>query len=191
MLLKNKLISALFITLFSMIAIDASAKRYDSVDLEKSHIQFSGVQNKKTAFTGKFKSFEVEASFDAENLEQSKVNVTIDLTSVESGSQKRDSILKKDNWFDLENTPRSYFKSESIQAVSEDIYEIKGVLEIKGITKPYRLKVEIREPVDLLHLSGDFTINRLDFDLGLGSWKNPDWVKHKVDVEFDITVKPK
>lgn len=191
MLLKKKSFVALVSVLFSLVSINANAKTYDSVDLEQSHIKFSGVQNKKTAFTGNFESFEVEADFNADNLEQSTINVTIDLTSAESGSQKRDSILKKESWFDLDNTPRSYFKSESIQAVSAGVYEIKGLLKIKGITKPYSLKVEIREPVDLLKLSGKFTINRLDFDLGLGSWENPDWVKHEVDVEFDIAVKPK
>ena len=167
------------------------AKEYSGVIAEKSKIEFSGVQNRKNAFTGHFKKYDVEASFDSNALENSNITVMIELSSLESGSEKRDTKLKKGNWFDIDNTPRSYFKSESIKPVSDGIYEIQGQLEIKGITKPYSFTLEIRELVDLLNLSGNFTINRLDFDLGLGAWKNPDWVKHEVEVEFDITVKKK
>lgn len=174
-----------------LVPLKAASKNYAQVVDADSKIEFSGVQNRKTEFTGHFKIFDVEASFDSSDLENSHINVAIDLGSVESGSEKRDTKLKKGNWFDIDNTPRSYFKSDSIQAVSDDLYEIKGALEIKGISKPYSFQLKIREPVDLLRLSGNFTINRLDFDLGLGAWKNPDWVKHEVEVKFDIAVKHK
>lgn len=186
MFYKNKL--SLGILLMSL-SLMAGAKEYSKLT-DDSFIQFSGVQNKKNAFTGHFESFEVKADFDKHNPEQSQINVTVDLASVESGSSKRDSMLKKNNWFDVENAPRSYFKSTSIKAISGDTYELSGELKIKGITKPYSFRIEIRELVDLLQLSGKLTINRLDFELGLGSWKNPDWVRHEVEVEFDIAVKP-
>ncbi|GAA4355704.1 YceI family protein [Kangiella marina] len=173
-----------FFTPFSAVAAE-----YNQLVKEDSKIEFSGVQNRKTSFTGHFKEFDVEATFDSHNLEASQIDVVIELASVESGSEKRDTKLKKGNWFDIENSPRSYFKSSSIKSVSKGVYEITGDLKIKGITKPYSFKLEIRELVDLLHLSGNFTINRLDFDLGLGAWENPDWVKHEVDVEFYIAVK--
>ncbi|MBV36304.1 MAG: hypothetical protein CMP47_12775 [Rickettsiales bacterium] len=179
----------LFLISTLLLTATAHSKLYDQVVVEDSKIEFSGVQNRKTEFTGHFKQFDVSADFNAEDLDASYINVIIELGSAESGSSKRDTKLKKGNWFDIDNTPRSYFKSESIEAISEDVYKISGDLEIKGITKPYSFKLQIRELVDLLKLSGNFTINRLDFDLGLGAWKNPDWVKHEVEVEFDITVK--
>lgn len=187
---KRLLITSMSLMTLAL-SLSADAKEYNKVIAEESKIEFSGVQNRKTAFTGHFKQFEVDADFDTNDLSNSHINVMIELGSLESGSEKRDTKLKKGNWFDIENTPRSYFKSEAIQAVSNGVYEIKGALEIKGISKPYSFKLEIRELVDLLKLSGKFTINRLDFDLGLGAWKNPDWVKHEVEVKFDITVKKK
>lgn len=187
---KQKLVFfTIFLAATSLLTDTSHSKAYDQVVMESSKIEFSGVQNRKTEFTGHFKQFEVSADFDAGDLGASHINVTIELASAESGSSKRDSNLKMGNWFDIDNTPRSYFKSESIEALSDDLYKISGELEIKGITKPYNFKLQIRELVDLLKLSGNFTINRLDFDLGLGAWKNPDWVNHEVDVEFDITVK--
>ena len=187
---KQKLVFfTIFLVATSFLTDTSHSKVYDQVVNEESKIEFSGVQNRKTEFTGHFKQFEVSADFNAEDLGASHINVTIDLASAESGSSKRDSKLKMGNWFDIDNTPRSYFKSSSIKAISEGLYQIDGQLEIKGITKPYSFKLQIRELVDLLKLSGNFTINRLDFDLGLGAWKNPDWVNHEADVEFDITVK--
>ncbi|WP_223579576.1 YceI family protein [Kangiella taiwanensis] len=187
-MLKEKYL-LVFASLIMLAPLMGQSKEYTRVVAEDSKIEFSGVQNRKTAFTGHFADFKVDAIFNRDDLENSRIDVVIELASLESGSEKRDTKLKKGNWFDIDNTPRSYFKSETIEAVSNDIYEIKGQLEIKGISKPYSFKLEIRELVDLLRLSGDFTINRLDFDLGLGAWKNPDWVKHEVNVEFDIAVK--
>ncbi|AKE51882.1 YceI family protein [Kangiella geojedonensis] len=181
----------IFASLILLAPLTTQSKEYTGVVAESSKIEFSGVQNRKTAFTGHFKEYEVSADFDSGDLSNSYINVMIELGTLESGSEKRDTKLKKGNWFDIDNTPRSYFKSESIKPVSDGIYEIEGLLEIKGISKPYSFTLEIRELVDLLKLSGNFTINRLDFDLGLGAWKNPDWVKHEVEVEFDITVKKK
>lgn len=187
----NKCASILMITTLALLSANVAAKEYAGIVDNDSYIEFSGVQSKKTSFTGQFKDFDVTAVFDKDNIEQSQIKVTIDLTSVESGSDKRDSMLKKSNWFDVEKTPRSYFNSSSIEAISDGTYLVKGALEINGISRPYSIKLEIRELVDLLQLSGTFTINRLDFDLGLGAWENPDWVKHEVEVKFNIAVMPK
>lgn len=191
MLKTNSLLIGL-VTLATVFAADMTfAKTYDTVVGAESNIEFSGVQNRKTEFTGHFQQFDVNADFDSNNLENSEIDVIIELGSVESGSEKRDTKLKKGNWFDIDNSPRSYFKSESITALNNDLYKIEGDLKIKDITKPYSFTLEIRELVDLLKLSGNFTINRLDFDLGLGAWENPDWVRHEVEVKFDITVEKK
>ncbi|AOE49674.1 YceI family protein [Kangiella sediminilitoris] len=186
MLVKIKYSLALMLT---FLAFASGAKEYSKVTGD-SYIQFSGVQNKKTAFTGHFKEFMVTTNFDASNISNTQIYVEINLDSVESGSSKRDSMLKKENWFDVENTPRSYFKSDTVEAISDNIYQVSGELKIKGISNRYSFKIKIRELVDLLRLEGKLTINRLDFDLGLGSWKNPDWVRHEVEVEFDVALKP-
>lgn len=158
------------------------------VKADDSYIKFSGVQNKKTEFNGQFQSFEPIIVFDKNNLAQSSIRVVVDLASVASGSEKRDGMLKKSNWFDIENTPQGLFESQQIQLHSNGVYKVDGSLTIKGIEKPVTLFMNYVELGGLIELSGKYTVNRLDFKLGLGAWKNPDWVKHEVEVNYKVVL---
>ncbi|MBD3653904.1 YceI family protein [Kangiella sp.] len=155
---------------------------------EESFIRFSGVQNKKTEFNGQFQSFKPFIVFDKDNLAASSIRVEVELSSVESGSEKRDGMLQKSNWFDIENAPQGLFESQQIQRESEGVYKVDGSLTIKGIEKPVTLFMKYVELGSLIELSGNYTLNRLDFDLGLGAWKNPDWVKHEVEVTYKVVL---
>ena len=159
------------------------------VKAEESFIKFSGVQNKKTEFNGQFQLFEPIIVFNKNQLEQSSIRVNVDLASVESGSEKRDGMLKKSNWFDVKNTPQGVFKSHQIQLESDGVYKVEGSLTIKGIEKPVTLFMNYVELGGLIELSGSYTLNRLDFNLGLGAWKNPDWVQHEVEVNYKVVLK--
>ena len=161
-----------------------------AVNYDQSFIKFSGVQNKDNEFSGQFKQFEPLIVFDREDLASSSIKVEVDLTSVESGSEKRDGMLQKKNWFDVSNTPKGYFVSDTIEKGNEkDQYKVVGRLTIKGIEKPVTLFINIVELGRLIELTGSYTLNRLDFNLGLGAWKNPDWVKHEVEVNYKVVLK--
>lgn len=155
---------------------------------QDSYIQFNGVQNKKTEFTGQFQSFNPIIVFDKDNLSASSIRVEVDLASVESGSDKRDRMLKKSNWFDIEKTPLGLFVSNQIELESEGKYRVEGVLTIKGIEQPVTLFMNYVGLGRLIELSGNYTLNRLDFKLGLGAWKNPDWVRHEVEVNYKVVL---
>ena len=158
------------------------------VKVEDSFIKFSGVQNRKTKFNGEFRSFTPVILFDKDNLSASSIRVEVDLASVDSGSEKRDGMLKKSNWFDIEKTPKALFVSNKIKALDTGKYRVEGSLTIKGIEQNVILFMNYVELDGLLELSGNYTVNRLDFDLGLGAWKNPDWVKHEVEVSYKVVL---
>ena len=187
MLLKK--ISAVMVIFAGLIiATSLFASEPLTFKADDSYIKFSGVQNKKTEFNGQFQSFEPIIVFDKNNLAQSSIRVEVDLASVESGSEKRDGMLLKSNWFDIENTPQGLFISENIELMNEGQYKVSGVLTIKENSQPVTLFMNYVELGSLIELSGNYTLNRLDFDLGLGAWKNPDWVKHEVEVTYKIVL---
>ncbi|ACV26947.1 YceI family protein [Kangiella koreensis] len=185
----NKVLMTGLVLATALFASCLSANEPLKVKADESYIKFSGVQNKKTEFNGKFQSFSPIIMFDKDNLAASSIRVEVDLASVESGSEKRDGMLKKGNWFDVENTPQGIFVSNKIEAESDGKYKVEGLLSIKGIEQPVTLFMNYVELSGLIELSGNYTLNRLDFKLGLGAWKNPDWVKHEVEVDYKVVLK--
>jgi len=77
----------------------------------------------------------------AEDPTQSTVEVTIDVASVESGTEDRDNHLRSPEFFDVENYPQMTFRSTSVETVG-DGYRMNGDLTIKDITKPVTLDFE-------------------------------------------------
>ena len=94
-------------------SVKASAPAW-AVDKSQSSIHFrssfSGM-----AFEGGFGKWDAQITFDPKNLAASKVVVSVDLASVNSGDQDRDSTLPTADWFNVAKTPRAVFTSTSFK----------------------------------------------------------------------------
>ena len=95
------------------------------------HLMVSKVRGSFASFTG---TIDV-----AEDLTQSKVDVTIDTASVTTGAEDRDNHLRSDDFFDAENFPTLKFESTEIKELGDGKYEVIGDLTIKDVTKPVTL----------------------------------------------------
>lgn len=87
---------------------------------------------------GQFESFAGTVEV-AEDLTQSKIEVSIDTESVNTGTTDRDNHLRSGDFFDVENFPTMKFTSTKIEELGEGKYEITGDLTIKDVTKPVTL----------------------------------------------------
>jgi len=106
----------------------------------------------------------------AARLDDSTVDVTINMASVESGSVDRDTHIKSAELFDVEQFPTATFHSTSI-----DWHETSGVvhgdLTIHGVTRPVPLAVtfegHVRDPWggDRGIFSAKTKVNREDFGI--------------------------
>ena len=139
------------------------------VDAAKSTLTFKGTYQKE-GFDGKFKKFDATIAYDAADPTKSKFDVTIDLTSVDTGSGERDDSLATADFFDTSKTPKAHFVTESF-AKNGDAVEAKGTLTIRTKTKPVTLGVKFAESGNTATLDVDTTLKRADFDLGNGD----DW----------------
>lgn len=90
------------------------------------HLMVAKVRGKFTAFTG---TITVGDSF-----EDSTVQATVKLASVDTGAPDRDAHLRSADFFDVENTPDMTFASTKVSEGSLD-----GDLTIKGVTRPVTL----------------------------------------------------
>jgi polyisoprenoid-binding protein YceI len=162
--------------------------------VDKAHSQVSfGITHMGIAeVTGLFRSFDASITTPGEGFENATYNVTIDVSSIDTGVERRDDHLRSDDFFGVENHPEMTFESTSSSKAGDSKYKVTGDLSLHGITKPVTLDVWHRGTItkdDGTVVSGfqiTGSISRKDFNIGPG-FPEPalsDDVRIKVDAEF-------
>ena len=126
------------------------------------HFMVTKVRGRFTGVTG--------AVVIGEDFEDSRVDVTIDMATVESGSAARDEHIKSAELFDVDQYPQATFRSTSV-AWTGTSGTVHGDLTIHGVTKQVPLQVFFegyaRDPWggDRAVFSARTKVNREDFDI--------------------------
>jgi polyisoprenoid-binding protein YceI len=145
---------------------------------------------------GRFNEFEGEVNFDAHDLANSSIRLTIQAASIDTHNKDRDEHLKAADFFDTVQYPLITFNSRSITK-SMGKYTLTGDLTMKGVTKKISLPVHIEGPVknqndhEVVGITGEMAINRKDF--GISFNKTIEGGKPMVDdqVKIDINLEAK
>jgi polyisoprenoid-binding protein YceI len=106
-------------------------KLHTSLLFRVSHIGFS-------SYTARFTKLDATLDFDPSNLATSRVNVTIDPSSITADnvpSSFLDMLSGKD-WLDAQTYPQMTFRSKSIEITGTQRFRILGELTLHGVTKP-------------------------------------------------------
>jgi polyisoprenoid-binding protein YceI len=113
-----------------------------TLDPMHSEITFKVKHLMISTVTGQFRNFNVVAETAGEDFTQpGKVDVTIDVSSIDTNNEQRDGHLKSDDFFGAGNHNQITFKGTKLE-VKGDEGKLHGDLTIKGITKPVVLNVE-------------------------------------------------
>ena len=144
-----------------------------SVDPTHAYISFQynhlGLSNPTLGFD----DFTIDLNLDNTDPTKSSVSVTIDATSIITGSEKWKDQISGGDFFDIPNHPEITFQSTSIETAGDGAYKVMGDLTIKGQAKPVALNVTINaamnhpmsgNPVIGLDASG----NLLRSEFGMG-----------------------
>ena len=110
------------------------------IDQSHSEIGFS-VRHLMSKVSGKFEDFEGEIVTDESGL-GSVASATIQLSSVNTGTEDRDNHLRSSDFFSIEETPVMTFRSTGDRDKGES-YVALGDLTVRGVTKPVELDVEV------------------------------------------------
>lgn len=126
-------------------AIVPSGGRWD-IDPAHTSAEFVGRHLVVTKVRGAFAS--VAGTIEvAENPEDSKVEIVIQTASVSTGAEERDTHLKSEDFFDVENFPEIRFLSTAIQP-NGGSWKLIGDLTIKDVTKPVTLDFDFAGIID-------------------------------------------
>src|SRR5690625_7020704 len=111
------------------------------IDPAHSEIGFP-VRHLMSKVRGKFEEFVGEIVTDVSGL-GSIASATIQLSSVNTGTEDRDNHLRSSDFFSVEETPVMTFRSTGVRDKG-DCYVALGDLTIRGVTKPVELEVDVR-----------------------------------------------
>jgi polyisoprenoid-binding protein YceI len=121
---------------------------------------------------GEFSGIAGTVVFDPENATHSKVEATIDATTINTRDEQRDQHLKSADFLDVEKFPKITFVSKKVAPAGEGEWKVTGDLTIHGVTREVTLDVEgpapeARDPWGNVKtgISASTKLNRKDFGL--------------------------
>ncbi len=160
-------------------------KAHSEVDFSILHMSLSKVH-------GRFGNIGGSIVYNESDITRSTVNVTIDVTTVDTGVGPRDADLKSSGMFDVAQFPTATFVSTSV-AKSAGGLTVSGNLTLHGVTKPVVLQVEgPTGPVPGMDhkphagFSATTTISRMAF--GLGTKYPASIIGDEVQLSIDLDV---
>jgi polyisoprenoid-binding protein YceI len=81
---------------------------------------------------GRFDKFEGTYTYDKDDLENGKVNVTIDVASINTNHDARDAHIREADYLNFTVNPMASFESTGIQVTGEGTGFIHGTLTLNG-----------------------------------------------------------
>lgn len=110
-------------------------------DKAHSEVDFSVLHMSLAKVNGRLGNISGTVTMDDADVTKSAVNVTIDVSTIDTGVSMRDSDLKSSNLFDVAQFPTATFVSTSVAKTANGL-TVNGNLTVHGVTKPVTLQVE-------------------------------------------------
>ncbi|MCL6415381.1 YceI family protein [Aestuariirhabdus sp. Z084] len=105
------------------------------VQFRIQHLGYSWLYGRFDDFTGSF-------SYDEASPDNSKVEVTINTTSVNTNHAERDKHLRSDDFLDVSSFPKATFVSTSVKSDGKGNAIITGDLTLRGVTRSITIDAE-------------------------------------------------
>jgi polyisoprenoid-binding protein YceI len=112
------------------------------IDQDHSNVGFKVRHMMVSNVKGDFGKFNGVVDIDNKDLTKSKVSVTIETASVNTGVTKRDDHLKSADFFEVAKYPTMTFVSKKVAKAGKDKLKVSGLLTLHGVTRDVVLDVE-------------------------------------------------
>lgn len=123
--------------------------------------------------SGEFKKAKGTIKFDENDLANAKFDLTIEVSSINTGNSMQNKKAQTSEWFEADKYPTIKFVSSKVEKSGEN-YSITGKLTMKGVTKEKKIPATVSKSGNDLTFSGKFTVNRIDYGVGHKSDAVPD-----------------
>ncbi len=158
------------------------------VDPTRSEIVFAA-KNAGHEFTGKFTTWDADITFDPKNLAASAVKVAVNTGSAVTGNNAYDGTLPSNIWFDSKTFPQAVFTANKFTETTPGNYQALGSLKLKGVAQSVVVPFTVKFAGSEATMTGEFTLNRLNFGVGTASDPTGDWVSKDIKIMVKVQAK--
>ena len=138
---------------------------------------------------GLFHKFTATVDFAPDALASSRIDVQIDLNSVDSMDKDRDTTIRGTDIFDVAHSPTAHYVTRSITKTAAG-YAAVGALTLRGVTKDVPIEFKFAPGAGAPNSTGR-QAQAPGFRGGQGDWKSTEWVADAVKISFSLALKPK
>ena len=150
-----------------------------SWEIDKEHTNFYfSVKHIYAEVHGRFTDFKGSFHFDPDHAEESKFSFEIKVKSIDTGLRKRDRHLLSDDFLEASKYPLITFSSSSITKADKNVYNVDGLLTIKGVSANISVPLyhagtrdhPLLKDTEVTGFNGRLVIDRLDYKVGDGTY---------------------
>lgn len=140
--------------------------------IDKAHSEAAfQVRHLISKVRGRFSDLSGTIAFDEGQPERSVVDVAIQASSIDTGTNDRDAHLRSDDFFAVEKFPLITFRSVSIAPKGQAAFDVTGDLKVRGVTRQVVIPVSYLGAAtdpwgnQKIAFEGELTLNRKDYGL--------------------------
>ncbi len=187
-------LGTLFIGLLSFTSLHIDSY---NIDIKKSNVKWIGSKITGSSHEGNISFLDGKIKMDHGKLIAADFIIdmnSITNTDIESASSSKKLIkhLKNEDFFDVENFPKAFFKLIRATQNTDGSYQVVGELSIKKFKDVINFKMNATTKGDSFIADGKFTFDRTKFDVIYGSGTFFDnlgdrAINNEVEMSFNIT----
>ena len=157
-------------------------------DIAPSQVVFVASQA-GAPFEGYFRKFSGSICLDPASPESGRIDITIDTAAVDTGIPEFDDALRGVDFFDSARWPTAHFASTGIKSSGAGKYFVRGRFTLRDVTREIEVPFAMAPAQSgAMQISGETVIKRLDYNIGLGEWRDTRWVGDAVTLRFTVAL---
>jgi len=162
-----------------------------SVDRLHSTMEFSVGFLGLSLVKGTFNNYSAAILYDPEDVTRTSVTFIADVSTIDTGSKRRDKDLQSERFFHAEAYPSILFESESIESTDYGLVAT-GQLTMRGVTRTVSFPIEhaLKRTLDegwgnvRIGFSGKLSVKRSDYGISGGDFWGIKVLSDDVQIEF-------
>jgi len=160
-----------------------------TADADSGELRFHGEVD-GSDFSGTFGDFQVElCAEDAADPAGASLVVTVETGSANTRNRDRDETLHGGEFFAVGRFPQAVWRAGEWTVIDQG-WRVEGLLSLRDVEAPQPVTLTVDLQADRPRLTGQAEISRLRFDVGTGEFADPEFVRDRVDLEFELTLEP-
>ena len=184
---KTLIAATLFLFIICVEGISSAQTSSWSADVTHSNMGFKAL-HKGVAYTvGEFRGFDLSMKTSTDGFADAEIELTIDAASINTANSSRDNHLRE--YFETEQYPNITFKTNSIDQTDENMYTLRGVFTMHGVSKEIEFQMKHicttqSRGIEIAGLYFTAKVDRMDYGVGLDLTSVAPEVQLHADIEI-------